>query len=350
MLAQINERVSPMKNLLLIVVALFVITNPTTKAADLSVAVKHAEPFAYEEDGVWKGVSIDLLEQLSKEVGFTYNLFEQPSVSRMITVTEEGFVDMSVAAISLTPEREKSVDFSHAYFSTSQGILANTKASPVENAIWIGQKIAVILIGLIALMYIMGFIISRLDKGGEINGAHEGAWWALVTFSTTGYGDEVPVTNRGKIFASAWIIASLFLISIFTGYVASAMTVKHLSETTTQLADLYDRDVTVIDGTTAQLKLAELGIEYDSVDTLATAMNNFKSGKTDVIVYDKAMLDYASKDIEDVDVWAIDNSDEYYAIALPQDSELKEKINLGILKIISTSKWKATKAKYFGAE
>ncbi len=337
-----------MKTALLLVIAYFAMG--AAQSADLSIAVKHAEPFAYEENGVWKGVSIDLLDQLSKDIGFTYTLLEQPSVSRMITVTEEGSADMAIAAISLTPAREKIVDFTHAYFSTSQGILANTKASPMENAAWMAQKIVVILIALIALMYIMGFIISRIDKGGEINGAHEGAWWALVTFSTTGYGDEVPVTNQGKIFASAWIIASLFLISIFTGYVASAMTVKHLSETTTQLADLYDRDVTVIDGTTAQLKLAELGIEYDVVDTLALAMEDFKSGETDVVVYDKAMLDYASKDIEDVDVWAIDNSDEYYAIALHENSELKEKINLGILKIISTSKWKATKAKYFGAE
>ena len=337
-----------MKTVLLLALAFFVFSH--AQAADLNVAVKNAEPFAYKEDGVWKGISIDLLETLSKDVGFTYSIFEQPSVKRMIIVTQEEFVDMSIAAISLTPEREELVDFSHAYFSTSQGILANTKASPVENAIWMAQKILVILAVLIALMYIMGFIISRVDKGGEINGAHEGAWWALVTFSTTGYGDEVPVTTGGKIVASIWIIASLFLISIFTGYVASAMTVKHLSETTTQLADLYDRDVTVIDGTTSQLKLAELGIEYDTVDTLASAMADFKAGKTDVVVYDKAMLDYASRDMEDVDVWAIDNSDEYYAIALPQDSELKEQINLGILNILYPSKWKATKAKYFGAE
>lgn len=338
-----------MKTLLLIVVAYFLL-SPASHADDLSIAIKHAEPFAYEENGEWKGLSIDLLDQLATEVGFTYTVFEQPSVSRMVTVTEERFVDMSIAAISATAEREKTIDFSHPYFSTSQGILANNKASPLENAWYMFQRIAVILICLIALMYVMGFIISRVDKGGEINGAHEGAWWALVTFSTTGYGDEVPVTNRGKVVASAWIIASLFLISIFTGYVASAMTVKTMSETTTQLADLYNRDVTVIDGTTAQLKLAELGIEYEAVDTLAVAIKDFKAGKADVVVYDKAMLDYASKDIEDVDVHAIDNSDEYYAVALPQDSELKEKINLGILKILSTSKWKASKAKYFGAE
>lgn len=340
-----------MKTLLLIVAAFYSLNSLHVQAEEIVVGVKTAEPFAYQTvHGQWTGLSIDLLNHLADQNDFTYTLVDLKDVGTLIDQTLIGNVDMSIAAITITPEREEIVDFSTSYFRTSQGILANTKATPIENAVWMTQKIIVILIGLIALMYIMGFIISRLDKGGDINGAHEGAWWALVTFSTTGYGDEVPVTNRGKIVASAWIIASLFLISIFTGYVASAMTVKHLSETTTQLADLYDRHVTVIDGTTSQFKLAELGIEYNTTNTLASAMEKFKSGKTDVIVYDKAMLDYASKDIDDTSVWAIDNSDEAYAIALPPRSKFREQINLGISKILSTSKWKATKAKYFGTE
>ena len=338
-----------MKTFLLVVVAYFAISN--VQAEEITVGVKSAEPFTYQDaSGVWQGLSIDLLDEIAKAEGFTYKIKELKSTPALIEAANNNTVDLSMAAISATAEREKVVDFSHTYYNTSLGILANSKATPVENFFWMAQKVVVILIALIVSLYILGFIISRVDKGGEINGAHEGAWWALVTFSTTGYGDEVPVTNAGKLVASAWIIASLFLISIFTGYVSSAMTVKKLSESTTTLADLYDVEVNVVAGTTAELKLAELGIEYDAVPTLGEAMENFKSGEADVVVYDKAMLDYASRDIEDVDVHVIDNSDEYYAIALPSESKLTEKVNLGILKTLSTSKWKATKAKYFGAE
>ena len=327
------------------------VVSTTYATESLNIAVKTAPPFAYTNaEGEWEGLSIDLLNRLSEEVGFKYTLFPQPSLERMFIVTGEEFVDMSIAAISLTPEREMEVDFSHPYFSTTMGILAKNKTSSLDYAIWLGQRLGAILLALVASMYFVGFIISRVDKGGEINGIHEGAWWGLVTFSTTGYGDEVPVTNAGKVVASIWIVASLFLISIFTGYVSSTMTVKKLSETTTSLADLYDVDVQVVDGSTAEIKLAELGIEYKAVASLGDAINNFKAGKTDAIVYDKAMLDYVSKDIEDVDVFPIENSDEYYGIALPQGSELKEQINLGILKILSSAKWKADKAAYFGAE
>ena len=340
-----------MKTLLLIVVAFFAFNSLNSHAEEIVVGVKTAEPFAYQTThGQWKGLSIDLLDLLAEQNNFTYRLVDLKDVGTLVYKTSKNKVDMSIAAISLTPEREKYIDFSHSYFSTSLGILANSKPSPTDNFWWMIRKVVVILLALMAGMYAIGFLISRVDKGGDINGVHEGAWWALVTFSTTGYGDEVPITPAGKIVASCWIIASLFLISIFTGYISSAMTVKKLTESTTQLADLYTKEVNVIEGTTAQLKLAELGIEYDAVPTLAEAMENFKSGKTDVVVYDKAMLDYASKDIDNTDVWPIDNSDEYYAIALPPKSNLIEKINVGILKIKDTSKWKVIKAQYFGAE
>jgi ABC-type amino acid transport substrate-binding protein len=337
-----------MKTLLLIVVAYFVIT--TAQAEELTIGIKQAEPFAYKSDEGWTGVSVDLLNEISKSEGFTYKLIEYSSVPQLIEETSQGNVDMSIAALSLTPDREKLVDFSHTYFSTSLGILAQNKVSGWEYVLWIIGKVSIVLVGLIVAMYAVGWVISRVDKGGDINGAHEGAWWGLVTFSTTGYGDEVPVTNAGKIVASIWIVASMFLASIFTAYMSSAMTVQKLTDETTTLADLERVDVNVVEGTTAHLKLAELGIEYDTVPSLNIAMDNFKSGKVDVVVYDKAMLDYASKDIDDVDVHPINNSDEYYAIALPPESPLSEKVNLGILKILSTSKWKAIKATYFGAE
>ncbi len=337
-----------MKKYALILLSFFIINYGF--ADELVVGVKEAKPFTYLEDGEWKGISIDLVNLLSQEFNLKYKIVSRNTVSELLDATSKKDVDLAIAAISLTEERETIVDFSHSYFSTSLGILAKTKSSTTENFVWMLKQVLVILLVLIALMYVVGFIITRADKGGDIDGIHEGAWCALVTFSTTGYGDEVPKTDRGKVVVSMWIIASLFLISIFTGYVSSAMTVKKLSETTTTLADLYDVEVTVVGGTTSELKLAELGIEFEAVDSLEDALAQFDSDKTDVVVHDKAMLDYVTRDLKNVDVWQIDNSDEYYAIAFPTGSALSEKVNLGILKILSSPKWKAIKMSYFGSE
>jgi ABC-type amino acid transport substrate-binding protein len=271
----------------------------------------------------------------------------------LINATKAGTVDASIAAISLTPEREKVVDFSHSYFSTSLGILSKTKLSMFENFLWAVQRISVIFAIFIGGLYVIGFVMYRQECNaphGQIKTINQGVWWALVTFTTTGYGDMVPTTKWGMRIASIWMVTSLFLLSIFTGYVASALTIKKLSETTITLADLYDVKVEVVKGTTAELKLAELGIEYDTVPTLPEALKNFRSGKSDAVVYDKAILDYQTRDDDEVSVWPIENSDEYYGIALPQDSEYTEKVNLGILKVLSSPEWKASKINYFGVE
>jgi len=320
-------------------------------AEELKVGVTTSKPFIYQEDGVWKGVEVDLLNELAQQENFTYKIYDFGTIPAVLEAAATGKVDMSLSAISMTAIREQTVDFSHSYFKTPLGILSKDSSSTLNTIVWMIKQVALIFIGLVVLMYAVGFVITRADKGGDIIGAHEGAWWALVTFSTTGYGDEVPTTNKGKIVASIWIIASLFLISIFTGYVSSAMTVKKLTESTTNLADLYDSRVVAVSGTTGEMKLVALGIKYKSVDTLDEAIDKFNGNDADAVVYDKAILDYLTLNQESVSVYEIGNSNEYYAIAIsPKSNAIMQRINLGILKVLSTPEWQATKVNYFGAE
>lgn len=315
-------------------------------AEELSIGIKEAKPFAYQEDGQWKGISVDLVKQFSEDTGLTYNFVPYPNIPELLKAAAEERVDMSIAAISLTPEREMFIDFSHSYFTTSLGILGKTKASWKETAGWVGKQLAFILVGFITFIYIVGFILDRVDGNENIKNAHEGAWWALVTFTTTGYGDLVPKTNKGKVVASIWMIASLFLLSLFTGYVASVLTVKKLTDTEMTLSNLYNAKVVAVTGSTAEQRLDALGIKHTSVPTLETGLDLFKSGKATAVVHDDAMLKYAAKSMPDTSVWSIDNSEEDYAIALPQNSPLTERINLGILRILASPEWKAIRAQY----
>jgi len=329
--------------------ALLVLGN--VSAEELTVGVKASAPFVYNENGKWKGIEVELLDRLAETGNFTYKIIDLKTIPALLDASATGSVDMSLSAISMTAEREKTVDFSHSYFKTPLGILSNDKSSPMMQLLGVVRDVSGIFIGLAILMYVMGFIISRADKGGDIDGIHEGAWCALVTFSTTGYGDEIPKTNRGKVVVSFWIVISLFLISLFTGYVSSAMTVSRLNESNITLADLYDAKVVAVSGTTGALKLSDLGISYKSVDTLKEAIFKFESGTADAVVYDKSILDYLTLDHEGVNVHMIDNSDEYYAIAIsPKSNDIMQRVNLGILEVLSMPEWKAMKVKYFGSE
>lgn len=59
-----------------------------------------------------------------------------------------------------------------------------------------------------------GAFISAIDPAIET--PWDGIWWALVTITTVGYGDLVPVTSAGKVFAGVLILVGIGLFSLLT--------------------------------------------------------------------------------------------------------------------------------------
>lgn len=49
-------------------------------------------------------------------------------------------------------------------------------------------------------------------------------WWAVVTLTTVGYGDVVPVTAAGKLFTMLLLITGLAIVAVPSGILASALT------------------------------------------------------------------------------------------------------------------------------
>ncbi|TVQ80883.1 MAG: ion transporter [Phycisphaeraceae bacterium] len=48
-------------------------------------------------------------------------------------------------------------------------------------------------------------------------------WWAVVTFSTVGYGDVYPITIGGRIFTTLTLLIGLGIVSVPAGLIASAL-------------------------------------------------------------------------------------------------------------------------------
>lgn len=69
------------------------------------------------------------------------------------------------------------------------------------------------------VIFMAGFMIAGIDPA--FKSASEGIWWAWVTVTTVGYGDLVPATNIGRIFAGILILVGLGLISLLTASIAA---------------------------------------------------------------------------------------------------------------------------------
>jgi len=55
-------------------------------------------------------------------------------------------------------------------------------------------------------------------------------WWAIVTLTTVGYGDMIPITVGGKIFTFIVLLIGLAIMAVPTGLIAAALVMEKDSE------------------------------------------------------------------------------------------------------------------------
>ncbi len=102
------------------------------------------------------------------------------------------------------------------------------------------------LLAFLIISILGGVFISVVDP--SIGPPWEGIWWAFQTVTTVGYGDVVPHTIAGKIFASFFMVIGVGLVTIVTAnFVAFLMgsnnkaTQKREKEILDYLSALHER-------------------------------------------------------------------------------------------------------------
>src|SRR3954463_2885823 len=72
-------------------------------------------PFEYEEDGVRKGIDIDIINAIAEDQDFKIE-FSPMDFGGIIPAMQANQLDVAIAGMSITEERKKIVDFSDSYF------------------------------------------------------------------------------------------------------------------------------------------------------------------------------------------------------------------------------------------
>lgn len=69
---------------------------------------------------------------------------------------------------------------------------------------------------------ILMYYIERNAQPEAFSNVGDGLWWAIVAFTTVGYGDIYPVTPLGKVLSSIISLIGIAMIAIPTGIITSA--------------------------------------------------------------------------------------------------------------------------------
>ncbi len=76
------------------------------------------------------------------------------------------------------------------------------------------------------LLYLAGAGIYMFENPVQpeaFSSVFDGLWWAVVTLTTVGYGDVIPLTVGGKLFTFVVLMIGLGVVAVPTGLVASAL-------------------------------------------------------------------------------------------------------------------------------
>jgi len=326
-----------------------------------TVGTKEAPPFAIRNpDGSWSGVSIDLWRGVAERLGIEYELKEY-DLAGLLAATEAGEIDAAVAALTVTAERERVMDFTHPLHSTGLSIAVVPRAGGGRMRLPRGVLSSgfVKAVGaLAALLLAVGFLAWVFERrrnpnqfgGGPLRGIGAGFWWSAVTMTTVGYGDKAPVTLGGRLLALVWMFAALIVIATFTGAIASALTVGQLSVAVGGPQDLPDVRVATVGGSTSEAYLRGRRIEPRLVPTAEEGMRLLVDGQVEAFVYDAPLLRYLVKTRFSGKAAVLPGTFQRqdYAIALPTGSPYQERINQALLEQISRPQWQETLYEYLG--
>jgi voltage-gated potassium channel len=68
----------------------------------------------------------------------------------------------------------------------------------------------------------LSYVFEREAPGGAFASIPHALWWAIVTLSTTGYGDMVPATTSGRLLAAWVMVSGIVIFALWAGIVANA--------------------------------------------------------------------------------------------------------------------------------
>ena len=333
-----------------------------TTGESVRVATRLVKPFVFEEKGKLSGFSIELWEEIAKQINVKSEFVVHATVKELLASVNAQQADLGIAAISITAERELQGDFSQPMFDAGLQILVSAQAGESS---FIGNLISgiftrdfLLMIGLIVLLiaipaHIVWFFERRpsgnlLTHRSYIPGIFEAAWWSGATLGAQA--DQMPKSAAARVAALIWMFVSIVLIAYFTANVTSNLTLQQLRGDIKGPEDLPGRNVASVKGSTAAEYLRQLNAEVVEYARIEDAFLALQQGQVVAVVYDApVLLYYASHEGRGkVQTVAAIFRKENYGIAFPANSPRRPPVNEALLKLKENGTYDKLYAKWFG--
>ncbi len=344
---------------LAIILVLALLPALAAQADDLVVGTVTRPPFSMEVNGDETGFSMDLWSETAQLMKRDYTVRRFDSFRDMLSAVQLGQVDLAIANISVTSEREQVMDFSQPIFSSGLQIMTHRQDS-VGSDIWrivTSKELLVPVLIAFGMLFCSGMLMWRFERGKQPyfddparKAMFPAFWWALNLVVNGGFEERMPRSVAGRLLGVFLVISSLFIVSIFVARITSMMTVEAISGSVTSINDLYGKRVGSVSGSTAATYLNRRDLSFTGYPDPQEMLTSFEDGQLDAVVFDAPILAYyVTKNGNEAgqlvgSVFLREN----YGIALPSGSPLSENINQALLNLREDGSYAQIVEKWFG--
>lgn len=334
---------------------------PGSRENPLEILVADRPPFAFKDElGQWDGLAVSLWREIAERLGIAFVLAER-DLEQIVRAVGEG-TGSTIIGVAITPERAKSSFLTHAFETSGVGIATRERIGllPSVSASLEFMEVVQLLLLLIVLFFVAALLIWLCERRHEAKHFHhhpsrgipDGMWWSVVTFATIGYGDKVPHTVAGRIVAAAWILLSVVLVALFTGIIASRITLTAGTYAVSGADDLARKRIGAVDGTLTSAILRRMQLPYKPFDSDTAGIEALSRDQLDAFLSDYAVLHYYIDPLKDRGLRVLPHpvARDYLALAFTRElpPHLLEAIDVAMLQEIASPNWTWVRHRYLG--
>ena len=331
----------------------------------VTVATYDIEPFVMTKDGIKSGFTIDVLAEISKRTGWTYNYVDGQNVRGVLDDVLQKRADAAASAISITSDRSEVMDFSQPILNAGlqiivpAGAVARSQPGLIDFLkLLFSKTMAVWLLAALALTVIPAHIIWLLERRhvdsmvskSYFPGIFQAFGWGLGMLAAAP--DDAPRHWHTRAIGVLWAFVSIIFVAYYTATLTANLTVEKFDAQITSPADLVGRKVCTVANTTSTDALGELGVADTGVPTIDDCYAGLKKGDFEAVVADAPLLQYyvanAGAGVAELAGPVFHHED--YGIAFPLGSDLRKRADDALLSIRENGDFDLIKHKWLGAD
>lgn len=308
----------------------------------LKVAVVIDPPFVFQEDGKLQGISIELWEQIAvdNKIMFSYHI---DTAEQIVLGVEQGKYDVGVGSLSITSNREEHISFSSPYYQSGLALLTKYDSPSFFTSPLLIQVIKLICF-IIAVIYIGALILFLVERkhNTDLDTIEESAWWAIVTITTTGYGDKVPKTTFGRLLASVFMICGAIIFPTIIGGLGAISIIEHRNKQVDNIGQISKYSIAVVKDTISYTYAQQNNLKFIAADTFDEMIEMVKTDKVRAALYDAPMLQLVANSHKDLILVDGVVMRHFYGFVVETNNDLLEDINRSIPQLVSSNRWQGT--------